>query len=46
LITIRVAGQDREFYEDILANKAAPRFEPSGMPVQLRDPGPLRVKRS
>jgi hypothetical protein len=46
LITIRVAGQDREFYEDILANKAAPHFEPSGMPVQLRDPGPLRVKRS
>jgi hypothetical protein len=46
LITIRVTGQDREFYEDILANKAAPRFEPSGIPVQLRDLGPLRVKRS
>jgi hypothetical protein len=49
LITIRVTGQDREFYEDILANKNAHQvrsnFEPSGMPVQLRDLAPVRVKR-
>jgi hypothetical protein len=41
LVTIRVMSRDRAFYEDILANKDAGRvrgnFEPSGMPVQLRD---------
>ena len=49
LVTIRVMGQDREFYEDKLAARDAPRvqgnFEPAGMPVQLRDLGTLRVKR-
>jgi hypothetical protein len=43
LVTIRAISQDREFYEDILAG--APRFEPSGMPAQLRDMATLRVKR-
>ena len=46
LVTVRVMSQDREFYEDILANKAAPPFEPPGMPAQLRVLGTLRVKRS
>jgi len=49
LVTIRVMGQDRDFYEDILASKVpAVRggFEPAGMPVQLRDSDTLRVKRS
>jgi len=49
LVTIRVAGQDREFYQDILAAKDAPRlrghFEPPGLPVQLRGSPPPRVKR-
>jgi hypothetical protein len=49
LITIRVMGQDRAFYEDILAIKDARLvrgdFEPSGMPVQLRDLDTPRVKR-
>ena len=49
LVTIRVMGQDREFYEDIMAARDARRvrgnFEPAGMPVQLRDLGTLRVKR-
>lgn len=45
LLTIRVTSQDRDFYEDILAGKGAPRFEPSGMPVQLRDLDTLHVKR-
>ena len=49
LVTIRVMGQDRDFYEDILANKQMPRvegaFEPAGMPVQLRDLNALGVKR-
>jgi hypothetical protein len=49
LVTIRVMGQDRDFYQDILASKDAPpvrgSFEPSGMPVQLRDLDILRVKR-
>src|SRR5471032_1983693 len=50
LVTIRVMSQDRDFYEDILANKQMPRaegaFEPAGMPVQLRDLNALGVKRS
>jgi hypothetical protein len=46
LVTIRVVSRDREFYEDILASMGAPRFEPSGMPVQLRDLDTVRVKRS
>jgi hypothetical protein len=49
LVTIRVMGQDREFYQDILMGKGtAPmsgNFEPSGMPVQLRDLDMLHVKR-
>jgi hypothetical protein len=49
LVTIRVMGQDRDFYEDILAMKDARlvrgNFEPSGMPVQLRDLDTLKVKR-
>jgi uncharacterized membrane protein len=45
LVTIRATSQDREFYEDILASKGAARFEPSGIPVQLRDLDTLRVKR-
>ncbi len=49
LVTIRVMSQDREFYQDILMGKgAAPvhgDFEPSGMPVQLRDLDTLHVKR-
>lgn len=49
LVTIRVSGQDREFYEDILAAEPVPRvrggYDPAGMPVQLRDLDILRVKR-
>ena len=49
LVTIRVMGQDQEFYQNILAARETSRvrgnFEPSGMPVQLRDLGTLRVKR-
>jgi hypothetical protein len=45
LVTIRATSQDREFYEDILASKSTPRFEPSGMPAPLRDLDALRVKR-
>jgi hypothetical protein len=45
LVTIRATSHDREFYEDILASKSTPRFEPSGMPVQLRDLDTVRVKR-
>ena len=49
LVTIRVMAQDRAFYEEILAMKDARlvrgNFEPSGMPVQLRDLTPLGVKR-
>ena len=49
LVTIRVMAQDRAFYEEILAMKDARlvrgNFEPSGMPVQLRDLNPLGVKR-
>jgi hypothetical protein len=49
LVTIRVMGQDREFYQDILLGKGTVpvggNFEPSGMPVQLRDLDTLQVKR-
>lgn len=49
LVTIRVAGQDRDFYENILSGGDKRRirgnFEPSGMPVQLRDLDSLHVKR-
>ena len=47
LVTIRVMAQDRGFYEEILGNKAGVRgnFDPSGMPVQLRDLNALGVKR-
>src|SRR5215471_2949462 len=49
LLTIRVMSRDRDFYQDILTGKslapAGAEFEPSGMPVQLRDLGPLGVKR-
>ena len=45
LVTIRATSQDREFYEDILASKGTPHFEPSGMPAQLRDMDTVRVKR-
>jgi uncharacterized membrane protein len=49
LVTVRVTSQDRDFYEDILAQRDPQRvrgdFEPSGMPVQLRDLDTLRVKR-
>jgi len=49
LVTIRVMGPDRAFYEDILTMKD-PRlvrgnFDPAGMPVQLRDLDTLQVKR-
>jgi hypothetical protein len=48
LVTIRVMAQDREFYEEILSNTRPVRgsFEPSGMPVQLRDLDTLKVKQS
>jgi hypothetical protein len=49
LITIRVSGQDREFYDNILsagdARRIRSNYEPAGMPVQLRDLDRLRVKR-
>ena len=49
LVTVRVMSQDRDFYQDILTGKSATpvrgNFEPSGMPVQLRDLDTLRVKR-
>lgn len=40
LVTIRVMGRDRDFYEEILARPPAQgpvNYEPSGMPVQMRD---------
>ena len=50
LVTIRVMGQDRGFYEDILSmNLARPvsgNFDPSGMPVQLRELDTAPIKRS
>lgn len=50
LVTIRVMGQDRAFYEDILAmNMVRPvsgNFDPSGMPVQLRELDTPPIKRS
>jgi hypothetical protein len=45
LVTIRATSQDREFYEDILASKGTPHFEPSGMPAPLRDMDTVRIKR-
>jgi hypothetical protein len=49
LVTIRVMGQDREYYESIMAMTQVPKvagnYEPAGMPVQLRDLNPLHVKR-
>jgi len=49
LLTIRVMGQDRAFYEDILDSQTVrpvgADYDPAGMPVQLRDIGPLHVKR-
>lgn len=49
LVTIRVSGQDRDFYENILgagdARRIRGNYEPAGMPVQLRDLDSLRVKR-
>jgi hypothetical protein len=49
LVTIRAMDRDRDFYQEILAGKGAGpaqgNFEPSGMPVQLRDLDRLRVKR-
>lgn len=49
LLTIRVMGQDRAFYEEILDSRAVrpvgANYDPAGMPVQLRDIGPLHVKR-
>lgn len=49
LVTIRVSGQDRDFYDNILSAGDARRirgnYEPSGMPVQLRDLAGLGVKR-
>jgi uncharacterized membrane protein len=49
LVTIRVAGQDRDFYQDILTKTAAPvrgGFEPPGIPVQSPDLVRTAVKRS
>jgi len=48
LVTIRVASQDRDFYQDILTKTGASvrgGFEPSGMPVQLRASDPPAIKR-
>jgi len=49
LVTIRVMSQDRAFYEEILdsltVRPIAANYDPAGMPVQLRDLGPLHVKR-
>ncbi len=50
LVTIRVMGEDRAFYEDILASKAAGRvrgdYDPAGMPVALRGSSSDSVKRT
>lgn len=50
LVTIRVMGQDRAFYEDLLDTPVGSRtsvpYDPAGMPVQLRDLGQAPVKRS
>jgi hypothetical protein len=50
LVTIRVAGEDRAFYEEILASKTAGRirgdFDPAGMPVALRGNDNDSVKRT
>lgn len=49
LVTIRVMNQDRAFYEEILDSRVVrpvgSNYDPAGMPVQLRDIGPLHVKR-
>jgi len=48
LVTIRVASQDRDFYQDILTKTGTPvrgGFEPSGMPVQWRASGRSAIKR-
>jgi uncharacterized membrane protein len=50
LVTIRVSGEDRAFYEEILAMKDAGRvrgdFDPAGMPVELRGNPNDSVKRT
>jgi uncharacterized membrane protein len=50
LVTIRVRGEDRAFYEDILASKTAGRvagdYDPAGMPVELRGSPSDSVKRT
>jgi hypothetical protein len=50
LVTVRVMGQDRDHYEDILSF-AGPRhgaegYDPDGMPVQMRDLNQGVAKRS
>lgn len=43
LVTVRVTGEDRDNYEDILSRAAGqginPGYDAAGMPVQLRDVG-------
>jgi hypothetical protein len=43
LVTVRVTGEDRDNYEDILSRVAGqginPGYDAAGMPVQLRDAG-------
>jgi uncharacterized membrane protein len=49
LVTIRISGQDRDFYDNILSagdtRRIRGNYEPAGMPVQLRDLDRLHVKR-
>lgn len=49
LVTIRVMGRDREFYEDILTGRQARRkqseIDPAGIPMELRELDLLEIKR-
>jgi hypothetical protein len=51
LVTVRMAAEDREFYEDILDERSgrpprtATNFDPAGMPRALRSIGPATVRR-
>jgi uncharacterized membrane protein len=48
LLTIRVMGRDREFYQDILTGKTVTSddLEPAGLSLPLRDLHPARMKRT
>ena len=46
LLTVRVSAQDRDYYESIMAMTELPKaLGPAPMPMQLRDPATLGLKR-